>query len=303
MTEVKTHAQLLRNGFAADEIRRLRRAGALVPVRRGAYVSSAVELDRTAAHRRLVEATTGQIGAGAVVSHVSAAVVHGLPVPYADLSRVHVTRDREGGGRARRWVQVHGTPLAPNEVTSRDGITLTTVPRTFVDVARAHPMTTNVTLGDAVLRTGVPLAALVGAVEHAAGRHGVAAARRALAFLDARSESPGESVSRVLLAQVGVPAPEPQLVLHDAAGAFVARVDLGWAALGVVGEFDGRVKYGRALGAKADLEEVLWSEKLREDAIRRLGWVVVRWTWMDLDHPERLAQRLRAAFAIGRPMA
>lgn len=242
-----------------------------------------------------------QVGQGAVVSHVSAAVLTEQPVPYADLSRVHLTRDRAGGGRARRWVQVHGSPLSSEEVTVQHGIATTTPPRTFVDVARALPMATSVALGDSILRSGVERRLLVEAVARASGRHGVAAARRAVAFLDARSESPGESVSRVLIAELGLPAPEPQLVLRDGSGAFVARVDLGWPALGVVGEFDGRVKYGRALGQKTDLEDVLWSEKLREDAIRRLGWVVVRWTWEDLEHPERLAQRLRAAFAIGRP--
>ena len=195
---------------------------------------------------------------------------------------------------------MHGSPLPDRDVGAVDGLAVTTLPRTFVDVARALPPVTSVALGDAILRRGTGLDELAAAVQRAAGRHGVGAARRALALLDGRAESPGESVSRVLLAGLGIPAPEPQLVLRDEDGAFVARVDLGWSDLRVVGEFDGRVKYGRTLRDGSDPTEVLWSEKLREDQIRRLGWLVVRWTWDDLDDPPRLARRLRAAFALAR---
>lgn len=303
MPEVKTHAQLVRDGFAADEIRRLSRRGSLVPVRRGAYVAAGEPVDRTATHRRLVEACVAQAGPGAVVSHVSAAVVRDLPVPYADLSRAHLTRDREGGGRSRRWVQVHGSPLLADEVITVDRMAVTTLARTFVDVASTTDARTSVAAGDAVLRTsGTNLAVLQEAVELAAGRHGIGAARRALTMLDARAESPGESVSRVVLAELGLPTPTPQLVVRNEHGEFVGRVDFAWPALGVIGEFDGRVKYGRKLAPGRDLADVLWSEKQREDHLRRLGWQVVRWIWDDLDDPLTLARRLRAAFAQGRPM-
>ena len=306
MSEVRTHAQLVREGFATDEIRRLSRTGSLVPVRRGAYVVAGARPDRTTAHRRLIEATVGQSGPGAVVSHVSAAVLNDVPVPYADLSKVHLTRDREGGGRTRRWVQVHGARLLEQEVTTVDGIAVTTPARTFVDLARTLPTRTSVAAGDAILRSGVSLEVLQEAVERAARRHGIAAARRALRLLDARAESAGESVSRVLMAERGLPAPDPQLVVRNDRGEFVARVDFAWPALGVIGEFDGRLKYGRTLDPDEDRDrdaaEVLWSEKQREDQLRRLGWQVVRWVWDDLDDPALLERRLRTAFAYGRSM-
>ena len=66
---------------------------------------------------------------------------------------------------------------------------------------------------------------------------------------------------------------------------FVGRVDFAWPALGVVGEFDGRIKYGRDLAPEQDPTEVLWHEKLREDLLRELGWLVVRWVWADLHAP------------------
>ncbi|WP_145981394.1 hypothetical protein [Pseudonocardia sp. HH130629-09] len=41
-------------------------------------------------------------------------------------------------------------------------------------------------------------------------------------------------------------------------------------------------KYGRRLAPGGDVEEVLWREKLREDASRAEGVAVVRWVWADL---------------------
>jgi hypothetical protein len=64
-----------------------------------------------------------------------------------------------------------------------------------------------------------------------------------------------------------------------------------------VGEFDGKVKYGRLLEPGQDVGEVVYAEKLREDAIRDEGWQVVRWTWLDLRDFGPTAARIRARFA------
>ncbi|MFV0535599.1 MAG: hypothetical protein ACK5MR_18420 [Cumulibacter sp.] len=55
---------------------------------------------------------------------------------------------------------------------------------------------------------------------------------------------------------------EPQFVVRDKKGAFVARTDLRVRGTNVIAEFDGEVKYetGRSVA----------NEKKREDAIQRL---------------------------------
>ena len=79
---------------------------------------------------------------------------------------------------------------------------------------------------------------------HRLVRH--APARRAMKFLDARSESAGESYSRVLLDRLGVPAPIPQFeVWHR--GMLVGRADFGWQEFRTLVEFDGKQKYGSLL--------------------------------------------------------
>lgn len=49
----------------------------------------------------------------------------------------------------------------------------------------------------------------------------------------------------------------------------------------MVGESDGRIKYGRMLKPGQKPEDVVYAEKLREDAIRAQDGVrtVIRWTW------------------------
>lgn len=124
---------------------------------------------------------------------------------------------------------------------------------------------------------------------------------RAWAFADGRSESPGESVSRALIAMLGFPAPSLQRTTVTDSGSY--RLDFCWQQQRVVGEFDGRLKYfdQELLGGR-DPREVLYREKLREDALRRAGWTVVRWGWPQLRRPRELAQRLvQAGLVAVRP--
>ena len=126
---------------------------------------------------------------------------------------------------------------------------------------------------------------------------GVRRARRAVAFLDPRSESPGESVSRVRFVYEGLPVPELQQDIRGPDGEVVARVDFFWRAQRTIGEFDGKVKYGRLLAPGQSAGDVIYAEKVREDLLRDLGWQVVRWLWADLYRRGVLADRVRRAFA------
>lgn len=292
------------DGFHPDEIARLVRAGKLVHLRRGAYAEPTKdELEPGLAHLQLLRATVPQCDPSAVVSHVSAAVVHTLPVWREQLARVHLTRDRPGGGRTRRWVQIHGAPMATDEVVEWGGYRVTSLARTVVDLGCSLPLAQSVAAGDVAL-TRVSRAELDAALQKQAGRTGVGRARRAVALLDSRSESPGESASRVAFHQAGLPPPEPQYKVCTADGSFVGRCDFGWPDFGVLGEFDGKSKYGELLRRPGQTaEDVLIEEKRREDRLRAVGWIVIRWMWSDLYHPDALIRQLRDAFARGRPLA
>lgn len=299
MGRLRSTDELNRAGFDASELRRLTRDGRLERVRRGVYAEPEPTADPAAAHRRLVAATVPHCGQDVVVSHVSAAVLHGLPVQPERLTQVHVTRDQAGGGRSRGGLHVHGLDLGEKEVVRIGGMPVTTVARTVLDLACTLPLNEAVAAGDAALRTGCSARSIHDALDRVGRRAGIRAARRAVSLLDGRSESPAESWSRVLLAEHGVPAPVPQLEVFDGLGELVGRADFGWPEQRTLGEFDGKVKYGRTLHAGGDLEEVLWYEKQREDALRACGWEVVRWVWADLWQPEAWLERLARAFARG----
>ncbi len=213
-----TSRDLLARGYTANEIVREARRGGLVRLRRGAFLrpSEAVD-DPVARHRLLVGATLAVLAPGAVVSHRSAAVMHGLPVWADALGPVEVTRST-GSGNRRGQLHVHIAPMAAEELTVVDGLPVTSVGRTLVDLGRGLPPAQAVAAGDAALRHGLEPAALALTLERSAGRRGVAAARRAVALFDARSESAGQSASRVALVELGLAPSDLQHEVFDAAG-------------------------------------------------------------------------------------
>lgn len=223
--------------------------------------------------------------------------MHRLPVLRGGVRQVHLTRDRRGGGRNGRYLHVHGGPLLQGEIVELDGLPVTSLARTVLDLARTQSLRHAVISGDAALAAGLTRAALEEVTNRASRRPGMAAARRALAFLDGRSESPGESMSRITLKDIGLLPPELQFPIVNDFGDVIARTDFGWPEHKTVAEFDGLVKYGRLLRPGETLSDVLFAEKRREDAIRDLGWQMVRWIWDDLARPARIAEQLRRAFA------
>ena len=289
---------LLAAGFSSGEVQRERRAGHLLSIRRGAYVEPedarlAHAEDR---HRLLVLATVPRLSDSTVVSHASAAVMHGLPLWGVPLDHVHVTRDASSGARSNAVVRRHTAPLLPHEITTVGGVLVTSVGRTLADIARAVDMERAVVPADAALRRHlVDRAALDAALLRAARWPGIPAARRALAFANPGAASPGESRSRVAILRFGLPEPELQYGVV-AGGLVIAETDFGWRELRTVAEFDGRVKYGRALNPGQSPGDVVFAEKVREDAVRATDLGVVRWLWVDLDDFSPVADRLRRTF-------
>jgi hypothetical protein len=84
-----------------------------------------------------------------------------------------------------------------------------------------------------------------------------------------------------------------QFAVRTPDGRVIGRTDFAWEDHRLVGEFDGRIKYGRLLRPGQHAGDAIYQEKVREDAIRDEGWGVVRWTWADLQRPDRFAARVR----------
>ncbi|WP_433664943.1 hypothetical protein ACQPW1_23960 [Nocardia sp. CA-128927] len=191
---------------------------------------------------------------------------------------------------------MHSSPFDETELTIVDGLRVLSPARTVVDLARTSPFEEAVVVGDAAMREyRLTTNDLLESLEHWPRRPGAAKARRAIVFMDARSESPGESRSRVRMHLAGLPKPELQHVVTDVQANFLARVDFALPEFGIVGEFDGRAKYGRLLRPDTTPAQAVYEEKLREDALRAQDLQVLRWTLPDLDHFHPTATRWRNA--------
>jgi len=268
-----------------DSQHRLRR-GELVRVTHGVAVDQAHWHSASVRQRARIEleAVVTAVGEWRVLSHRSAALLWGLPDVDRPDHRVHVTDPLLGTTHSGRRVVRHAAPLPDDAVAVVDGRRVTSLLRTVVDVARSTAFENVVAVLDHALREGLTDEdELRSAFAAWPTPRGMSRARRALRFADARSDSPGESVSRVRLDQDGFPPP----VLQQPFGSF--RVDFWWPRAGIIGEFDGFEKY--------DGVESLRREKSREQTLLLRPEVhrVVRWGWTEVRTPGRLQTVLRRA--------
>ncbi|MGC5247564.1 hypothetical protein ACPXB3_11635 [Gordonia sp. DT219] len=300
--------ELLRQGSTDADIRRGLRERTIERVWRGGYVPAGADdaVDDVAArenrYRAMIHTAVSAGGPDRHLSHQSAATILDIPLLHKDISTVHFTAERTG--RASAGLVIHQARIPPADLVAVDSYTLTGIGRTICDVARTAPLHEAVCALDSgqfvARRRGEPLD-LGHHVDAMRRQHGISRLRTAAALSTDLAESIGESLSRCVIVDDGrLPAPELQseVVVDDGS---VKRCDFGWrdanGRLLLVGEFDGRFKYHRLSAASGHrlAEDVIYQEKLREDAIRDRGIIVVRWTWKELTNPEAFIGRLLRA--------
>jgi very-short-patch-repair endonuclease len=284
------------SGWSDGELARQTRAGGLYRVRRGAYVGGELPDRAVDRHRLLIQATLGGLRLPGVVSHQSAAVLLGMPLWGVRLDRVHITRRPRAWNDSSGVLRCHVARMRDDEVVLLDGIEVTNPVRTALDLARSLPHEAAVVVLDAALHEKLISAEqLALRLPDILGTPRSRSAARSIAFADERSGSVGESRSRIVLAGLGLAPSALQFVVQTPDGGFVARTDFAWEEARLIGEFDGRVKYGRLLRPGQHPGDAVFEEKRREDAIRDEGWGVVRWTWSDIPRPDRMGSRVRRA--------
>ena len=294
---VFTSQEALRAGYRVEDIRAELRSRRWSRIRKGVYIATPDLLAADDRGRHLVDclAVLLSLGPGPVLSHASAARLHGLILPRRQSPEVRVTAEDQW--RRGRGYRVAQATLSPDEIGPWLAFGATTVPRTLVDCAREWSMADGVVAMDAALRERkATRAELLRAVLGGAHRVGIAQAARALRLADGRAESPLETRGRLAILGSGLPRPELQVEIHDATG-FIGRVDAWYEEAAVAIEFDGEVKYTDPRYASSP-GEVLWKEKRREDRIRAAGPRVVRIGNADLGAPwSGTAARIRDLLA------
>lgn len=280
-------------GHDSLSLSRLLTCGEVVRVGPRAYVDGQLHRQSTPQqqHALAARAVVRSFGERSAASHYSALALMNLPIYRAVLSTIHVTRAVGQQSRRRGNLAVHRT--YGTEALCTIGQTLSVVPAVAViGTAMACGIESGVVAADAALaRSMTTPNELASWVERLSGRPMLKLARQAVALADCRSESPGESRTRVILAGLGYADSEPQARVLDN-GRIVARVDLMVRGVLVV-EFDGAVKYDGAQG-----REALIAEKGREDLLRQLGYGIVRLIWSDLADPARVQAKMLAEITI-----
>ncbi|WP_439693688.1 endonuclease domain-containing protein [Curtobacterium sp. SP.BCo] len=233
---------------------------------------------------------------GQFVSHVSAAVLWGLPVPVGDgdAAPVHITSVIPSAQPRRTGVIGHR--IAPDRVsvTERWGVPASTLAALWIDCGALLTVDQLVVLGDAVVsehRCRTTIDDLRRALVRAGARAGVRRLRAALELVRVGAGSPQETRARLAIVRAGLPEPELQVEIHDDAGWFVARVDMAYPRQRIVIEYEGDHH-------RTDAEQ--WASDLRRHReVERLGWALVRWSRSDLgrhrsgalDHLRSLLER------------
>lgn len=314
---VASTSQVLVAGVSRFQLRRLVQAGELIRLRRGILVDPAVweaaaPWDRHAIRARgLMLGPAGADDSPVALSHHSALSLMDVWLHGVD-QRVHIVRTDGRRGQSDEFVQCHAA--VRREMTQRvqadmpvstQGAATSEGPASTVILSRAVRV---VQPALAVLQVAATFGVEAGLVSAdgalhqglvtpeqltetlAAGRRGNGApqARTVTQHANGLSESAGETRCRWLFHVLGLPTPELQAVIRDRSGQFIGRVDFLFEGERTIVEFDGLVKYTS--------RQSLVDEKAREDALRALGFSVVRLTWEDLAHPQRVLAKVLRGF-------
>lgn len=276
--------QLRDLGLTSEEVRWRVRTGSLVARHQGVYAV----VGAPATWRQAVMAACLAAGPTAVASHRAAAVLWELR--GFERAAVEVTSHR-GGVPRLRGVRLHTTDtLGPADRDVRDGIPVTSVARTLLDVgavasvtavdgalndARRRGLVTPQWMWRTIDRLGVP------------GRRGVRRLREVMELCDpshAPTESALEDGFLRIVRRYGHPIPQRQIRVGE------MRLDFPFFPLPLVAEVDGRKWHI----AEADKRR----DRRRDNRLRAAGIAVVRFAWNDIRYwPDDVDADLTAALA------
>ena len=225
-------------------------------------------------------------GRGAVLSHRSAGALWRLTSAEGD-GVVHVSV-MSSGTRRRRGIQVHRTStLRRRDVTRVQGIPVTNVPRTLLDLATMlESATWERAFVEAQVRRLVHAQDMLDVLERHPRHAGAPLMRSVLATDPALTRSEAE---RRLLKMLRA-ARLPNAVVNSRVAGY--EVDFLWPAERLIVEVDGYAFHSTRTAFERD--------RLRDADLQARGYRVIRVTWRQLvDESEavlaRLAQALRMA--------
>ena len=200
-----------------------------------------------------------------VISGVAASALHGARWVDDDA----VIELNWPGRKAPPGVKARNETLLDAEITSRAGVSVTSIPRTAFDLARRGPS------GQAVERLDALAAVTNFAVQDVldiAANHphvkGLLRVGGLLEQVDAGAQSPRETWLRLLLIEAGLPRPETQIPVPRLDGYSHYFLDMGWRDVMVAVEYDGE---------QHRVDRNIYRDDLaRSEYIAHVGWRRIR---------------------------
>lgn len=252
--------QLLALGLSGQAIQHRLDRGRLHRVVPGVYLVGRPELSQ---HGRWMAAVLAS-GEGAALSHGSAAALWGFEKERQEAVEVSFaapSRRRPPGVLAYRR-----TNLEPGEIRLREGIPVTSIVRTFIDVAaRLDDSRIERAVNEADRLGLIDPEALYDALESHPGKQGVGSLRRVIGRNEFRlTDSELERRFLRIVGEAGLPTPLTQQQLNG------FKVDFYWPDLGLVVETDG-LRYHRTPAQQA-------RDRLRDQAHLAGGLAPLRFT-------------------------
>ena len=220
---------------------------------------------------------------GYAVSHCAAAALHGFERFREGRVELCVTRELEPPS----GVVVHLVgSLHPRDIASLEGLCVTSVTRTLVDLCVAvDGPSLRATLDAALRRQMTTIDKLQAALSRAKGRRGVPVLRALVdEYLGGAAPTESELEARVveLLESVGVAALRQQAIK---VGGRLRRMDFRVLGTPVVIEADGYAYHSNLRAFESD--------RARNNQLTARGFRVLHWTWAAVrDRPEELVAEL-----------
>lgn len=227
----------------------------------------------------------------AVLSHTSAAQLWGIPLPlrFDPVRPLHISVNRPTRAPAGADVAGHQTALNPGDTTTHQGVPVTTLERTWCDIA---PLLTDedlVSVGDNILWYQRDHPANSDSLATAIARHPSSRRRSRLArvamFLTDRADSDPESRFRWRFDRAGLPSAEANLEIFGSDGGTIAKCDLAFEEFRVAFDYEGDHHRTDKRQWRKDLQRV--------PRLQDLNWHHIRGSAQDLADSRELITRLR----------
>ncbi len=258
--------------------RKVLRGSRFVRLFPGVHAAADVELSGAA----LVKAAQLAVGPNAAASHESGLLVWGVDI--GTRGSVHLTTHRRSP-TVVAGITMHRC-LVLGGVSDIGGCRVLCPERCLVDAATRRTVTDLVVAGDWLIRLGHMTYDSFFDFVHTFHFDGIVKSRRVAEHLVSGSESPRESLVRMMLVLAGLPAPACNVSYGDESQIF-ARLDMSYVEWKVAVEYDGR-QHGLDLAQRErDIQ--------RREAMERLGWVFVVVTAAQLAKPRAVVHRVHQA--------